>query len=115
MSHDRRMDTDDAFLEAARITLARVIRSRFPPDAERDRWLDWLAPWTSYRTEIEELIDLGERVVVVVRDYAKSETDGPEVDFMGATIWTTRDGRVARVDFYAGGRAEGLASAGLKG
>jgi hypothetical protein len=37
------MDTDDAFLEAARITIARVIRSRFPPDAERDRWLDWLA------------------------------------------------------------------------
>jgi hypothetical protein len=31
------MDTDDAFLEAAQITIARVIRSRFPPDAERDR------------------------------------------------------------------------------
>jgi SnoaL-like domain len=82
-------------------------------DGLRNGWLDWLAPWTSYRTEIEELIDLGERVVVVVRDYARSEPDAPEVDFMGATIWTVRDGRVGRVDFYAGGRAEGLASVGL--
>jgi hypothetical protein len=82
-------------------------------DGLRNGWLDWLAPWTSYRTEIEELIDLGERVVVVVRDYARSEPDAPEVDYMGATIWTVRDGRVSRVDFYAGGRAEGLASVGL--
>ncbi len=82
-------------------------------DGLRNGWLDWLAPWTSYRTEIEELIDLGERVVVVVRDYARTEPDAPEVDLMGATIWTVHDGRVDRVDFYAGGRAEGLTSVGL--
>jgi hypothetical protein len=82
-------------------------------DGLRKGWLDWLAPWTSYRTEIEKLIDLGERVVVVVRDYARREPNAPEVDFMGATIWTVCDGRVGQVDFYAGGRAEGLASVGL--
>lgn len=95
----------------------------FPGDAEpasysgldglRQGWLDWLGPWTTYRTEIEELIDLGERVVVIIRDYARSEPDAPEVDIRGATIWTVRDGRVQRVDFYAGGRAEALASVGL--
>ena len=95
----------------------------FPGDAEpasysgvdglRQGWLDWLGPWTSYRTEIEELIDLGERVVTIFRDYAKSEPDASEVDIRGATIWTIREGRVARVDFYAGGRDEALASVGL--
>ena len=95
----------------------------FPGDAEpasysgldglRQGWLDWLGPWTTYRTEIEELIDLGERVVAIIRDYARSEPDAPEVDIRGATIWTVHDGRVHRVDFYAGGRAEALASVGL--
>lgn len=95
----------------------------FPGDAEpasysgldglRQGWLDWLGPWTTYRTEIEELIDLGERVVAIIRDYARSEPDAPEVDIRAATIWTVRDGRVHRVDFYAGGRAEALASVGL--
>jgi hypothetical protein len=84
-------------------------------DGMRTGWLDWLAPWASYRTEIERLIDLGERVVTVVRDYARRQPGAPEVDFLGATIWTVRDGRVVRVDFYAGGRAEALASVGLAG
>jgi hypothetical protein len=79
----------------------------------RQGWIDWLTPWTSYRSEIEDVIDLEERVVVIVRDYARSESDTPEVDFMGATIWTVGDDRVSRVDFYAGGRGEGLASVGL--
>jgi hypothetical protein len=37
----------------------------------RAGWLDWLAPWASYRAEIEELIDLGDRVVSVLCDYAR--------------------------------------------
>lgn len=83
-------------------------------DGLRNGWLDWLAPWATYRTEIEELRDLGdERVLVLVRDYATSEPGAPEVDFLGATVWSVRDGRVDRVDFYAGGRAEWLASLGL--
>jgi hypothetical protein len=39
-------------------------------DGLRAEWLDWLAPWASYRTEIEEMIDLGDRVVAVLCDYA---------------------------------------------
>jgi hypothetical protein len=72
-----------------------------------------LGPWTSYRTETEELIDLGERVLVFVLDYATTEPGAPEIKFIGATIWSVRDGRVDRVDFYAGGRVEAMAAAGL--
>jgi ketosteroid isomerase-like protein len=79
----------------------------------RAGWLDWLAPWASYRTEIEELIDLEERVVVVICDYARREPDGPEVRLRAAVIWTLRGGLIARIDFYPGGRAEALASVGL--
>jgi hypothetical protein len=83
------------------------------PDGFRDGWLGWLAPWASYRTETKKLIDLGERVVVLYRDYARREPGAPEVDLTSATVWTVRDGRVVHIDFYGGGRAEGLASVGL--
>ena len=68
-------------------------------DGLRQGWLDWLGPWMTYRTVTEELVDLGECVVAIFRDYARSEPDAPEVDIRGATIWTVRDGRVDRVDF----------------
>jgi hypothetical protein len=37
----------------------------------RDVWLDWLGPWESYRTEIERVIDAGDRVLVQVRDFGR--------------------------------------------
>jgi len=82
-------------------------------DGFRASWLDWLAPWASYRTEVEELIDLGDRVVAVVCDYARREPGAPEVALHTATVWTVRDGRIVREDSYPGGRAEALASVGL--
>lgn len=43
MSQHRHMDSNDTVLKAARITIARAIRWRFPPGPERDRHLEWLA------------------------------------------------------------------------
>jgi ketosteroid isomerase-like protein len=79
----------------------------------RAGWLDWLAPWASYRTEIEEMIDLGDRVVSVICDYGRREPDAPEVALKSAVVWTVRDGWIVRAEFYAGGRAEALEAAGL--
>jgi len=82
-------------------------------DGLRAGFLDWLAPWSSYRTEIEDCIDAGEgRVVVLTRDYARPVGAEAEVDFIGGPVWTVRDGKVARIEFYWN-RAEGLAAAGL--
>jgi hypothetical protein len=103
---------DPAFVSSLHIPGAQPV-SYSGLDGLRKCWLDWLGPWTSYRTETEELIDLGERVLVFVRDYARTEPGAPEVTFLGATIWSVRDRRVDRVDFYAGGRDEALAAAGL--
>ena len=62
----------------------------------------------SYRTETEEMIDLGDRVVTVICDYARCEPDAPEVALKSAAVWTVREGRIVRVEFYTGGRAEAL-------
>jgi ketosteroid isomerase-like protein len=79
----------------------------------RAGWLDWLAPWASYRTETEEVIDVGDRVVSVLCDYARREPDAPEVALKSAAVWTVRDGRIARAEFYTGGRDEALKAIGL--
>jgi ketosteroid isomerase-like protein len=79
----------------------------------RAGWLDWLAPWASYRAEIEELIDLGDRVVSVICDYARREPGAPEIPLKSAAVWTVSDGRIVRAEFYPGGRDEALAAAGL--
>jgi hypothetical protein len=62
----------------------------------------------SYRTEIEEMIGLGDRVMAVLCDYARREPDAPEVALKAATAWPVRDGRVVRAEFYARGRAEAV-------
>lgn len=82
-------------------------------DGLRAAWLDWLEPWDSYFAGVEDVIDAGAgRVVVLTRDHARPKGASAEVDFLGAPIWTVRDGKVARIEFYFD-RAEGLAAAGL--
>ncbi len=79
----------------------------------RESWLDWLAPWESYRTEIEELIDAGDRVLVVSRDFGRRPGMDEEVSFHGCAVWTVRDGRIARAEFFTADRAGAFKAAGL--
>ncbi len=82
-------------------------------DGLRAAWLDWLEPWDSYHAGVEDVIDAGDgRVVVLTRDHARPKGSSADVDFLGAPVWTVRDGKVARIEFYFN-RAEGLAAAGL--
>jgi ketosteroid isomerase-like protein len=82
-------------------------------DGLREAWRDWLAPWASYRSEIEEAVDLGDdRVLLLLHDYGRREGSEHEVRGSVAAIWTVRDGKAARFDAYAD-RAEALRVAGL--
>jgi ketosteroid isomerase-like protein len=82
-------------------------------DALRATWSEWLAPWRTYRSAVDRTIDLGERVVVLVREFARRESTGPEVPFNGAAVWTVHDGKIARVEFYPD-RAEALRAVDLE-
>ena len=79
----------------------------------RFRTIHWLIPWESYHGVVEDVIDAHEgRVLVLTRDHARPKGSDAEVYFSGAPVWTVRDGKVARIEFYWN-RAEGLAAAGL--
>jgi ketosteroid isomerase-like protein len=82
-------------------------------DGLRAAWLDWLLPWESYHAGVEDVIDAGDgRVLVLTNDHARPKGASAEVTFLGAPVWTVRDGKVSCIEFYWD-RAEGLAAVGL--
>jgi hypothetical protein len=78
----------------------------------REAWLDWLRPYAAYYTQVDETIDLGERVVVLVRDRGRLHDTDSEVTLISGSVWEIRDGRIVRVEF-CGSREEALEAAGL--
>ncbi len=120
---------DDAIVEAVGTNVAPILHYDFEAvvvgalrgeityrgfDGLRELWLDWLSPWEAYRTEVEEARDLGDRVLLFVRDFARGEGSTQEVVLNGAALWTLRDGKIARAEFHSD-RATALAAAGLEG
>lgn len=67
----------------------------------RQNWLDWLEPWATYRVTIDELIDLGDRVLALTRNYGRRKDMEAEVEMIAAAILTFRGGKVARWEDYA--------------
>jgi ketosteroid isomerase-like protein len=119
---------DDTIWAAARVALADTLARDFECEFVRDdvgraafsgidglraAWVDWLSPWESYHAVVEDVIDAKDgRVVVLTRDRACPKGAEAEVYFVGAPVWTVREGKIARIEFYWN-RAEGLAAAGL--
>lgn len=81
-------------------------------DGFRAAWLGWLEPWQTYRSEIKQTLDAGDRVLVLVNDYGCREGSAEEVKVDGSGVWTVRDGKIARAEFFAH-RSEAFKAAGL--
>jgi ketosteroid isomerase-like protein len=69
-------------------------------DGFRAAWRDWTAPWATYRSEVDETVDLGDRVLVLFHDFARFKGTTEEVNQTPANIWTVRDGKIARWQLY---------------
>lgn len=117
---------DDSRFEAAREALEGLFEPGFEAVAVwqggstysgvegfRGMWLDWLEPWAAYHIHVDEVIDAGDRVVVLVRDRARRHDVDAEVELISGSVWEVRDGRIVRVEF-CGDRAEALEVAGLR-
>jgi len=75
-------------------------------------WREWLAAWTSYRLDVDEFVDAGDKVVVFVRVAARTARDDVLRHHTPGAIWTIRAGKVASIRFYFD-RSEALEAAGL--
>ena len=79
-----------------------------------ERWREWMEPWEVYWTEIEDVIDAGgDRVLVLIRDHGRLRGSDDEVDQVAASVWTLRDGKIARVEFHVS-RERALESVSLR-
>ena len=79
-----------------------------------ETWREWMEPWEVYWTEVEDFIDAGDdRVVVLLRDHGRLRGSEAEVKQLGASVWTLRDRKIARIDFYPT-RDHALEAAGLR-
>jgi ketosteroid isomerase-like protein len=91
------------------------------PDAVTYRgqegWREWRAhfseAWESDALEPEEYIDAGDgRVVLVARLSARGKGSGVEVQRREGIMWTIRDGKTVRIDYYSS-PDEALEAAGV--
>src|SRR5438552_3210103 len=78
----------------------------------RRLWLDWLEPWSEYRTAVDEAYDCGDRVLLLQRSTGRMEGSDGEVHLTPGVVWTVRDGKVARFEVYAD-RGRALKAVGL--
>ncbi len=82
-------------------------------DGMRAGFLDWMTPWATYRSEVEEAVDLGDQVLLLVQNFGRLEGSAGEVKISSANIWTVRDGKIARAEFFTT-RDAALKAAGLE-
>ena len=77
------------------------------------RWqADWESSWESWRWDPEEFIEAGDRVVAVLGVHAKGRGSGVDVERIDGAVWTLRDGKCIRLDYY-GSKAEAFKAVGL--
>ena len=82
-------------------------------DEMRTAWLDWLTPWESYRIELDQGLDCGDGVVTFYDVFASPAGSTREVKLSGADVWTVREGKIARIEFFSH-RSEALKAVGLE-
>jgi len=75
---------------------------------------DWFDTFDDFRSEPEELIDVGnDQVVAVVHITGRAKSSGVRTDMRYANVSTTRDGKIVRGREYAT-KAEALKAVGLE-
>jgi ketosteroid isomerase-like protein len=75
-------------------------RELFGRDRMRESLRSLFDAWESYHLEPERIEDLGEHVVVIVRETARGRASGVEVDSRWGYVLTVERGQIVRVEAY---------------
>ena len=76
------------------------------PDAMRAFYRDLGEPWSGgAKLEVEELIDAGHQVLVLIRFGGRGKMSGAEVEAVVWNLWTFRDGEPVRWTYFGEDRA----------
>jgi len=83
-------------------------------EALRDQFERLESPWEEQRIEVDDIRDLGDRVLVLFRWIARGIGSHVEVEHPAAVLDTLRDGSVVRVEFFFEDQSRALEAAGLR-
>jgi hypothetical protein len=64
-------------------------------DGLRAALLDWTAPWTAFRTQVDRSVDCDRHVVLLAPSFGRLAAGGGEVSLDGASAWTVDDGKIS--------------------
>jgi ketosteroid isomerase-like protein len=95
--------------DQAAIPGADVHRGREAVSRHFEQWFD---AWEEIEYTTEELLDRGDRVVVVIRRRGKGKGSGVEVSDQVIHVYTVRSGKIIRFEGFSN-KDEALAAAGL--
>jgi ketosteroid isomerase-like protein len=85
------------------------------PDEMRAFYRDLDAPWLGGASlELEELIDAGDQVLVLIRFGGRGKMSGAEVEARVWNVWTFHDGGPVRWTYFGEDRTGALEAAGLR-
>jgi ketosteroid isomerase-like protein len=73
----------------------------------------WAGTWDEWRWEIEELIDARDKVLMVVREFARGKGSGVNVVQQTFWVYTLRGGQIVHAEVLVD-RDEALEAAGLR-
>jgi ketosteroid isomerase-like protein len=73
----------------------------------------WIGAWDDWREEIEELRDLGSRVLVLSTQYGKGKGSGVDVEARYALLYEVQADKITRLTMYDD-PAKALEAAGLR-
>lgn len=82
-------------------------------DGARTLMAEWFGAFEDLRVDVEEAIDAGDRVVVVLRLHGRARGSAHEVDMSETHVLTIRDDKVIAVHEYPT-KAEALKVVGLE-
>jgi ketosteroid isomerase-like protein len=66
----------------------------------RQVWREALAVFGAVDFEVEELIDVGDRVLAVIHERETGRASGAPVEASHLTVWTLADGKVTRLQVF---------------
>jgi ketosteroid isomerase-like protein len=85
------------------------------PDELRAFYRDMDAAWAGgANVEVEELIDAGDKVLVLIHFGGRGKASGIDVEVRVWNLWTFRDGKPVAWTYFGEDRAEAIEAAGLR-
>jgi ketosteroid isomerase-like protein len=71
------------------------------PRTPNPRLHSWLSPWEFWHVEVDQYLELGDHVVVLLRYRGRGKGSGVEVHHDGAHVFRLRAGKVVRLEIFA--------------